>query len=304
MYHNILVPVDRSELAEKAIETAINVAKDFDARIVLIHVLEIIAMLPKAKEKEYKALRSKAEEYMAKMMRKIEEKGVSAEAVIKRGEPSLVICEYAKRQDIDLIIMTNAGKSRVWFDRSEIGSVAEKVLNHSPKHVLLVRSGSEDILKGRKILAVDDEPDILETIEDILDMCVVYKATDDNTAREYIRNNRFDIAILDIMGVGGFDLLKETVSRGIPSIMLTAHALTSESLTKAATLGAVSFFPKEKMMDLQSVLEDIILENGKPAWQKLLDRLAPYFRKRFGWSPEDEDNLIAKLKNIETAGKK
>ena len=125
-----------------------------------------------------------------------------------------------------------------------------------------------------------------------------------DTALEYIRNNRFDIAILDIMGVDGFDLLKETVSKGIPSVMLTAHALTSESLTKAAKLGAVSFLPKEKMMELQSFLEDVILESGKPVWQKLLGRLAPYFSERFGWSSKEEDNIVAELENIETLGEK
>ncbi len=304
MYKNILVPLDRSEIAEEAIETAIGMAKAFDGKITLIHVLEMLALLPKAKEIEYKKLKAKAEEYLAKIKKKIEDSGISAEAVIKPGEPSLVICEYARRQDVDMIVMTNSGASRVWFDREEIGYVASKVLKHSPKNVLLVRSVSDEILKGRTILVVDDEPDILETVEEILDMCVVHKAADQDTALEYIRKNRYDIAILDIMGVGGFDLLEESVSKGIPTVMLTAHALTPESLTKAAKLGAVSFLPKEKMMELQSYLEDIILGTGRPVWKKLFDRLAPYFRKRFGWSPKEEKDVVTELQDLESVGKK
>jgi len=299
MYQNILIPLDRSEAAEDAIQPAIRMAKAFDGKIKLIHVLEILPILPKAREEEYRIMKAKTEDYLSRITKKIEESGVTAEAVIKIGEPGLVICEYAKRQDVDIIIMTNAGASRVWFDRWDIGMVAEKVLNHSPKHVLVVRSVSDEILKGRNILVVDDEPDILETIEETLDMCTVHKAADHDTALECIKKNKYDIAILDIMGVAGFDLLKETASKGIPTVMLTAHALTSDSLKKAAKLGAVSFLPKEKIMELQSFLEDIILGSGKPVWYKLFDRLAPYFRKRFGWSPEEEKGVIEELQALD-----
>ncbi|MCP4680885.1 MAG: response regulator, partial [Desulfobacterales bacterium] len=158
--------------------------------------------------------------------------------------------------------------------------------------------------RGRTILVVDDEPDILETVEEALDMCVVHKAKDQDTAVEYIKDNRYDIAILDIMGVGGFELLKQTTAKGTPTVMLTAHAMTSESLTRAAKLGAVSFLPKEKIMELQSFLEDIIQASGRPVWKKLFDRLAPYFRKRFGWNPEEEKDVVTELQDLEGMEKK
>lgn len=299
MYQNILVPLDRSEVAEEAIQHAIHLAKAFDGKIKLVHVLEILPLLPKAGEEEWETLKTKAKTYLSKIKKMIEDSGVAAEAEIKTGEPSLVICEYAKGQDVDIIIMTNAGSSRVWFDKWEIGSVAERVLNHSPKNVFVVRSASDNILRGRKILVVDDEPDILETIEEALDMCVVHTAADHDTALEYIKKTKYDIAVLDIMGVAGFDLLEQTTAKGIPSVMLTAHSLTSESLTKAVELGAVSFLPKEKMMELQTFLEDIIKGSGKPVWKKLFDRMAPYFRKRFDWSPEEEKDVVTQLRGVE-----
>ena len=163
---------------------------------------------------------------------------------------------------------------------------------------------NDDVLKGKKILIVDDEIDVLELLEDLLDECDTETASTFEDAKTLLEQNPYDVAILDIMGVAGFDLLKQTTAKGFPTVMLTAHAMTSESLTKAAKLGAVSFLPKEKIMELQSFLEDIILGSGKPVWKKLFDRLAPYFRKRFGWSPEEEKDVVTELQGLDEIEKK
>src|SRR4030042_5295460 len=100
---------------------------------------------------------------------------------------------------------------------------------------------SESPLKGKTVLVVDDEPDILDTVAEELDMCLVDKAVDYNTAVQYLASYTYDIVILDIMGVNGFDLLENSVDRGFPTVMLTAHALTPEALKKSIKLGAVTF---------------------------------------------------------------
>jgi DNA-binding response OmpR family regulator len=148
----------------------------------------------------------------------------------------------------------------------------------------------ESPLKNKVVLVVDDEPDVLETVAEELDMCLVHKAGDYDTALQYLLSYTYDIVILDIMGVNGFELLKNAVSRGFPTVMLTAHALSPESLKKSIKLGAVSFLPKEKTSELTSFLEDVVLERGKPVWQKLFDRLGNYFNKRFGpdWKEKDK----------------
>lgn len=148
---------------------------------------------------------------------------------------------------------------------------------------------SESPLKDKVVLVVDDEPDVLETVAEELDMCLVHKAGDYDTALQYLLSYTYDIVILDIMGVNGFELLKNAVSRGFPTVMLTAHALSPESLKKSIKLGAVSFLPKEKTSELTSFLEDVVLERGKPVWQKLFDRLGNYFNRRFGpdWKEKD-----------------
>ncbi len=137
-------------------------------------------------------------------------------------------------------------------------------------------------LAGKIILVVDDEADVLETVKEILDGCRVYTARDYETALQYLLSYTFDIVILDIMGVNGFDLLKASVKRGFPTVMLTAYALTPEALEKSIRLGAVSFLPKEKMSGLPEYLSDVVLGAGKPVWRKLFDRLGGFFDKRFG----------------------
>ena len=149
---------------------------------------------------------------------------------------------------------------------------------------------SESPLKDKVILVVDDEPDVLETVGEELDMALIHKAGDYDTALQYLLSYTYDVVILDIMGVNGFELLKNAVSRGFPAVMLTAHAVTTDALKKSIKLGAISFLPKEKMSELKEFLEDVVLNGGKSIWIKLFDRLGAYFNKRFGpdWKEKDK----------------
>ena len=144
-------------------------------------------------------------------------------------------------------------------------------------------------LKDKLILIVDDEPDVIETVAELLDMCQVHQAADYDTALQYILSYTYDIVILDIMGVNGFELLRNAVARGFPAVMLTAYAVTPEALKKSIKLGAVSFLPKEKMPELISYLEDVIVSTGKASWARLFDKLGLYFDNRFGsdWKRKD-----------------
>lgn len=145
-------------------------------------------------------------------------------------------------------------------------------------------------LDAKMVLVVDDEPDILESVEDVLDMCILHKAASYEAALQYLLSYTYDIVILDIMGVNGFELLQQSVSRGFPTVMLTAHALTPEALKKSIRLGAVSFLPKEQITELQSHMEDVVLGTKKQVWQRLFDKLGGYFNSRFGpdWKERDK----------------
>lgn len=156
-------------------------------------------------------------------------------------------------------------------------------------------------LKDKLVLAVDDEPDVLEVVAELLDMCTVHKATDFETATKLLAVNTYDAVILDIMGVNGFELLKNSVSRGSPTLMLTAHALTPEALKKAIKLGAVSFLPKERIVDLRPILEDLITYGPAPIWQKTFDSAGEIFNQHFGldWKTRDKffREFMEELKN-------
>ena len=140
----------------------------------------------------------------------------------------------------------------------------------------------ESLLKDKIVLVVDDEVDVTDTVTEVLDMCLVRKANDYDTARQLLMSYTFDIVILDIMGVNGFELLKISVKRGFPTVMLTAYALTPEALEKSIKLGAVSFLLKEKMSELDEFLADVVLKGGQPVWEKLFDKLGSFFNTRFG----------------------
>ena len=148
----------------------------------------------------------------------------------------------------------------------------------------------ESPLKDKIILVVDDEPDVLDTVEEELDMCMIHKATNYDTALQHLLSYTYDAVVLDIMGVNGFELLKTSVSRGFPTLMLTAHAVTPEALKRSKRLGAFSCLPKEKMSEIADFLEDAVQDGGKPTWIKFFDRLGTYFNKRFGpdWKEKDK----------------
>jgi DNA-binding NtrC family response regulator len=154
---------------------------------------------------------------------------------------------------------------------------------------------SDRLLKNKVILVVDDEPDILDAIAEQLDMCRIYRAKDFEIAMQLLAGFKFDIVILDIMGVRGFELLKKSVSKGFPTVMLTAHALTPEALKESIKLGAVSFLPKEMMAELDTYLVDVITGSKKMVWKNQLDKLSAYFDRQFGADWKEKDDFFKKF---------
>ena len=154
-------------------------------------------------------------------------------------------------------------------------------------------SGDESFLKGKYILAVDDEKDILETITDILDESVIDWAWEYENASKKIKAVKYDLVILDIMGVNGLQLLEESVERGIPTVMLTAYALSPETLLESIQKGAISYLPKEKLSELDGLLNAILgaFDRNEPSWQLLFENLWDYFNDRWGpgWQERDKE---------------
>ena len=158
----------------------------------------------------------------------------------------------------------------------------------------------QKILKGIRILIVDDEEDILETLTELLDICKVDRASTFEEAKELLETNIYHVAILDIMGVRGYELLEIANKRGIPALMLTAHALSKNNLKKSFEKGASYYVPKDEINKIDVFVADILLaqEQNKNVMVKWYERLSGFCDRRFGpnWKDEDPDFWNSLLK--------
>ncbi len=150
-----------------------------------------------------------------------------------------------------------------------------------------------DILKGKKVLMVDDEPDVLDTLEEILDVCEVVKAGTFEEAKKQLERRSFDLAVLDIMGVNGYELLKIAVAKNVTAVMLTAHALSPEDMMKSFKCGAAFYIPKDKISDIAGFLAKILeaKKKGQSTWIPFVGWAEAYYNAKFGpkWEACDMD---------------
>ncbi len=225
--------------------------------------------------------------------------GVSCETQqsVRGLSPGEDLVAFAEENQIDHIFLGIKKKSRA--QKAILGSTARHVILKAPCPVTTVKFDLEslsntELLKGRSVLVVDDEPDILETVEELLDMCDMDTAATFEEARTALNSKCYDIAILDIMGVNGYDILELAKEKDVPALMLTAHALTAENLKESIERGADSYIPKDELANLSDHAADVIRyriagKKGQGAWFKLLK---PFFDKSFGKGWRDQDRAF------------
>jgi DNA-binding response OmpR family regulator len=153
---------------------------------------------------------------------------------------------------------------------------------------------TESILNHKKLLVVDDEPDILDIVrEEIIASCPeteIDTANNYEKAAEALKSKDYDLIILDIMGVRGFDLLEIAVTRRFKVAMLTAHALNPEALKKSHDMGAMAYLPKDKLGELVPFLEDVLQHDYESGWQRLMGKLDAYYTEKFQF-PDWKDKI-------------
>lgn len=159
---------------------------------------------------------------------------------------------------------------------------------------------SNSILDQKKILAVDDEPDILNVLEEEITSncsdCVFDKATNYDEAVKLLQSKNYDLIVLDIMGVRGFDLLTIAVKNDLKAVMLTAHALSPENLKRAHDMGARAYLPKQKLGEIVPFLEDALKYDFEPGWKRVYDAFRDVFTTLWGRDWEKlEKEIGAKL---------
>jgi DNA-binding response OmpR family regulator len=142
-----------------------------------------------------------------------------------------------------------------------------------------------DVLKGKRLLVVDDDEDICSVIAQDLSMCEVETARTFDAARAKLEDGRYDAIILDIMGVRGYDLLATFGARA-PCIVLTARARKPDDLERARAGGAALYVPKIDIGRLDVYLTKVLTAK-EPLWPWLFQYHD--FTRWFGedWRPPE-----------------
>jgi CheY-like chemotaxis protein len=151
------------------------------------------------------------------------------------------------------------------------------------------------ILDGKRILGVDDEPDVLDVLEEEIlgaaPNCKIEKATTYHQAVERLTSQTYDVVILDIMGIRGFELLDLSSKHNLTVAMLTAHSLNPESLKHSIEKKARAYLPKDKLGEIVPFLECVLEEEYLPGWGRLMKKLEKYFNSQWGksWKKSEEN---------------
>jgi nucleotide-binding universal stress UspA family protein len=180
MSKTIVVGLDGSPLAEKALPYAEILAKALDAEVVLVraippegvtealpnenpHLLPYMVVMPGARSETVsegeRAERYGAERYLDKVAQRLGERGVRATSVEAAGDPAKVLVEEAEARGASYILLTTHGRSGL--GRWLYGSVAEAVVAHSSVPVLLTRAWAPD----RGLASTTGRPKILVPLD-------------------------------------------------------------------------------------------------------------------------------------------
>ena len=144
----ILIPLDFSKPADKALEYGKAFARQFGAKLVLIHILEPMVVPaelgygfvpPPDDTLPVEALREKLATLAAGLGNEI-----NVTSSIRIGRPWSEVVDAAKESNADLLIVATHG--RTGLQHVLLGSVAEKIIRHAPCPVLVVRNDERDFV--------------------------------------------------------------------------------------------------------------------------------------------------------------
>ena len=140
MYQSILVPLDGSKLAEAILPEIEELAVLLKTRLHLIRVSRINVLPGVDPTNAQVKVIHRAQEYLEKIKEQLSAKNIDIELHAPYGDPAEKILEVCRRHDIGLIAMSTHGRSGI--GRWLLGSIADRVVRHSEKPVLLIRAGN------------------------------------------------------------------------------------------------------------------------------------------------------------------
>jgi nucleotide-binding universal stress UspA family protein len=143
MYKQILVPLDGSALAERILPHVQAIAKATGAKVLLFRVASsapaaMAAEAPTEARKMLEAEQARAAKYLDGVAKRLKDAGVTTKVEVSVGEPAVEIVMAAEKEKADLIAIMSHGVTGL--SHFDMGSVAEKVVEASPRPVLLVRA--------------------------------------------------------------------------------------------------------------------------------------------------------------------
>ncbi|UTR11386.1 universal stress protein [Evansella sp. LMS18] len=141
-YNTVLVAVDGSDEAKRALKKAITIAKDNTAKLLIVHVVDTRTF---ASIEHYdRMIFTEAEKYAEDMLKDYKEQAINAgvkdvSMIIEYGSPKVKITrDVVKKHEVDLIVTGATGLNAV--ERFLIGSVSEHITRHARCDVLIVRT--------------------------------------------------------------------------------------------------------------------------------------------------------------------
>lgn len=143
MFSHILVPLDGSALAECVLPHVKSLAPVANARVTLIHVLEHPDYRngsPPIDPLGWHMLKQESQRYLEEKVDQLKKDGLDASPVLLEGKSAKVIIEFARTNDVDLIVLSTHG--RTGLSGWNVSSVVQKVLLRSYRSILLVRAYS------------------------------------------------------------------------------------------------------------------------------------------------------------------
>jgi nucleotide-binding universal stress UspA family protein len=139
MFQKILVPLDMSFKHHRAIDTAVELAQQSDAEVVLLHVIELLHGISRSEEKEFfDRLETAAQQHLEKLLVGLKEHGIPCRKEILFGSRAAEVVRHARNMKADLIVLT---APRIDLDHPEdsFGSLSFKLGIFAPCPVLLVK---------------------------------------------------------------------------------------------------------------------------------------------------------------------
>ena len=143
-FGKILFPTDFSESAENASRYALSLAKKYASKVYVIHVIEPFTYTTEFGldfSAQLKEMEASARRLLDDIAASIKKTNLDVESALITGEPFVEIIKYARKEQVDLIVMATHGRSGI--EHMLMGSVAEKVVRKSPCPVLTIKKSGQ-----------------------------------------------------------------------------------------------------------------------------------------------------------------